>query len=189
LAVAKERASFHQLSHQISFLKINPDGTLPFEDNSFDYVYAESVLAILAHSSFIKLLSEVHRILRKGGKFICNDLIWKTTATTSIIGKINATCLNDFVIIQSCAKPAYLNEWTSTFKQHHFKLEKLHAIISKPQNTEAKKGDGFMFQKKIINVFRLKLQFKAFQFNKLIAKNHSEDSKYLESFMFVLVTT
>ncbi len=185
LAAAKERVAFHQLAHQISFLKINTDGKLPFEDSSFDFIYAESVLAILEPATFTTLLMEIHRVLRKDGKFVCNDLIWKTEATASIIEKINMSCLRDFEVIQSCAKPAYLEEWKSIFKQHHFKLVTLHPITSKQQTADTNSGNQIIFKKKLSSFSRLILQIKSFCFNKLMGMNHSKDSKFLESFMFV----
>ncbi len=185
LAAAKERVAFHQLAHQISFLKINTDGKLPFEDTSFDFIYAESVLAILEPATLTTLLKEIHRVLRKDGKFICNDLIWRTEATPAIIEKINTSCLHDFEVIQSCAKPAYLEEWKNIFKQHHFKLVTLHTISSKQQTADINIEDKIIFKKKLSSFFRLVLKIKSFYFNKLMLKNHDKDSKFLESFMFV----
>ncbi len=45
-------------------------GELPFKDNEFDIVYTRSVLQYV--SNIPGFVSEVHRVLKKGGKFLIN---------------------------------------------------------------------------------------------------------------------
>lgn len=42
---------------------------LPFEDNSFDFVYAIEVLRYLSYEDNLKGLKEIHRVLKPGGVF------------------------------------------------------------------------------------------------------------------------
>jgi len=44
---------------------------LPFEDNTFDFVLSESVLAFVHKPSS---LAEIYRVLKKGGRFIANEM-------------------------------------------------------------------------------------------------------------------
>lgn len=46
------------------------EGKLPFKDNEFDIVYTRSVLQYI--KNIPDLVSEVHRILKNGGKFLVN---------------------------------------------------------------------------------------------------------------------
>lgn len=44
---------------------------IPFEDNTFDFILSESVLAFVDKE---KALSEFYRVLKKGGRFISNEM-------------------------------------------------------------------------------------------------------------------
>lgn len=50
--------------------QINPEGPLPYSDNTFDLVYACSVFFHLAEGVHIKCLKEIARVLKPGGMFI-----------------------------------------------------------------------------------------------------------------------
>lgn len=49
--------------------------SIPFEDNTFDFVLSESVLAFVDKP---KALSEFYRVLKKGGRFISNEMTINT---------------------------------------------------------------------------------------------------------------
>jgi ubiquinone/menaquinone biosynthesis C-methylase UbiE len=49
---------------------------IPFEDNSFDYVFSKSLLEHVANTDH--LLSNVYRVLKHGGKFVCMTPDWKS---------------------------------------------------------------------------------------------------------------
>ncbi len=44
---------------------------IPLTDNSIDTVVANSVLHLISNPE--KVISEIYRVLKKGGKFICKD--------------------------------------------------------------------------------------------------------------------
>jgi SAM-dependent methyltransferase len=50
-----------------SFAKIEPEGTLPFADHTFDLIYAVSVFTHLSLKSADHWMAELHRVLRPGG--------------------------------------------------------------------------------------------------------------------------
>ena len=62
------RWSVQNLSPPFRFFQIGEVPTLPFEDNSFDLVYAVSVLSHI-HTGWQQWLMEIRRILKPGGTF------------------------------------------------------------------------------------------------------------------------
>ena len=62
------RWSVENLSPPFRFFQIGEVPTLPFEDNSFDLVYAISVLSHI-HSTWHQWLMEIRRVLKPGGVF------------------------------------------------------------------------------------------------------------------------
>ena len=60
--------SVQNLSPPFRFFQIGEVPTIPFEDNSFDLVYAISVLSHI-HSTWHQWLMEIRRILKPGGTF------------------------------------------------------------------------------------------------------------------------
>ena len=67
------RWSVQNLSPPFRFFQIGEVPTLPFEDNSFDLVYAVSVLSHI-HSTWHQWLMEIRRILKPGGFFFATFL-------------------------------------------------------------------------------------------------------------------
>ena len=62
------RWSVQKLSPPFRFFQISEVSTIPFEDDSFDLVYAISVLSHI-HSTWHQWLMEIRRILKPGGTF------------------------------------------------------------------------------------------------------------------------
>lgn len=67
-------SSAKQCVKTITFSEIQSMGTLPFADNSFDLVFANSVFSHLSEKSAISTLSELVRILNTNGKIIISVL-------------------------------------------------------------------------------------------------------------------
>ena len=67
------RWSVQNLSPPFRFFQIGEIPTLPFEDNSFDLVYAVSVLSHI-HTTWHQWLMEIRRILKPGGTFFVSFL-------------------------------------------------------------------------------------------------------------------
>lgn len=68
LNVGRERSQAKNLSSQLDFVEANAEA-LPFEDNSFDaYTIAFGIRNV---PRIDKALSEAHRVLKRGGHFLC----------------------------------------------------------------------------------------------------------------------
>lgn len=67
-AFAKNEIMQQGLASQIEVKLENVAKVLPYHDNYFDYVYARLVLHYLSKIDLQVAISEIHRILKKGGK-------------------------------------------------------------------------------------------------------------------------
>lgn len=84
---------------------------LPFRDEIFDRVYAESVLGIQTVSDIRRILSEVMRVLRPGGLFVANEAIWRPGVTQSEVSAINQLSEVDFGLRPASQPALSVDDW------------------------------------------------------------------------------
>jgi SAM-dependent methyltransferase len=70
IMIEKAKDRFEKLKMPIQLFQGSIEN-LPFEDNSFDYILSESVLAFVNKP---KALNEFYRVLKKGGRLIANEM-------------------------------------------------------------------------------------------------------------------
>lgn len=187
LSVAKQRAWFKGLSSKIDFLKISENGLMPFPDNYFDCIYAESVLAIVDEQTLPILVKEIYRVLKPKGKFITNDAIWRNSSEKMDIDRINNSCLRDFGIMQSVSNPAYKSEWISFFEKSGFKILKVEDKIRLGTISYKKaKKDLFWLYRKIVFLINPFMQLKRIKYKKALKGQHLNDGNFLENVLFVM---
>lgn len=68
LAFAQKYIAEQHLESQIEAKLEDISEPLPYEDESFDYIYARLVLHYLTKDKLTEALAELHRVLKKGGK-------------------------------------------------------------------------------------------------------------------------
>ena len=102
LRTAKKRLEEEKLMQKIFLFQANADMFLPFADNSFHAVYAESEIALL-NPTFVN--PECSRVLRSGGKLIFNERIWKSEVSLSQVKEINSTSMRAYGIPASTLIP------------------------------------------------------------------------------------
>ena len=187
LRSAKQRAWLSRVSKKIAFVKVLSSEILPFDDNYFNVVYAESVLAIVNENELPKLVSEIFRVLKPGGKLVTNDAIWKDTSNIENINRINAACLNDFGIVQSISRPAYKAEWINLFEGAKFQIIKVvHKNEFKDLKPTVFRVDLFRIYKLISSALSLRQLLKSINFNRKLRGSHHNDGSFLDSYLFVL---
>lgn len=134
-------------------LSLIQENTLPYENNFFDVIFAESVLAIIEGWGVQKMVSEIYRVLKPKGIFVSNDSIWKPETTKDIILKINSLTKTKFNLIQANDLWCYQQDWIRLFSEigfknietirltprpsknrmiHRFNQEKWNAMLIKP---------------------------------------------------------
>ncbi len=97
-----------------------PYGRLPFPDDYFDAVYAESVLAIQPDEHLEFIFAEIFRVLRPGGVFLNNESLWLEQVPGEKIREINTLCRAAFGIPQAPEKWRYPVDWHQLAKQSGF---------------------------------------------------------------------
>lgn len=110
LQKASARLRFCGFKHVI-LKKTETGNALPFEDNFFDIVYAESVLGIQEGKQLEMMFSEIFRILKPGGRLMFNETLWLESVSTDEIKNINSTCKKMFGIIQANMEYPGTKQW------------------------------------------------------------------------------
>lgn len=117
------------------------DGLLPFPDHFFDAVFCESVLAIVPGDQLPGLVAELYRVLRPGGRFYCNESIWRPHVGADTIRAINEQCLRAFGLVQATERFPYPADWRVLFESAGFtwvstqSLEQIPAPAKLPWHT------------------------------------------------------
>lgn len=69
--IDEAKGNLEKYNKNLSFKRINPND-IPFEDESFDIVIANHILFYM--NDLDKVLSEIHRVLKKKGQFYCSTI-------------------------------------------------------------------------------------------------------------------
>ena len=120
---AKARLRFCLLGDLVSLSFMKNKNHIPFESNSFDKIYLESVLAIQEGNNLQYLLEEIRRVLKPDGILIMNETLWLDSTNLDEIIHINKLSKNAFGIIQSNSEYPYLNNWTELLNKFNFECE------------------------------------------------------------------
>ena len=177
--MAKKRIQYCGLKDSVQIYLSSNSEKLPFEDNSLDVAFAESVLGILEHHHLIYLMSEVKRILKPNGLFLSNDVIWKENVTFDVTEKINQRTLRNFGLIQSSGQLIGSKKWSSFFNSAGFNSVKIFDIDTLPESnidalnfleSKSKEFTNKHKQKSLFNLtqiyYEISYKFKELGFNK-----------------------
>lgn len=148
LAILEPRAILYGAEHAASMLKSAEErlrfcrikrvnlqlyeNILPYPEQYFDTVYCESVLAILPDADLPGIFSELFRVLKPGGHFICNESLWREGTTAQTIGEINDRCLQYFGIVQAPCRFAYPDDWIKLGNSAGFQSIKAYSLDDLP---------------------------------------------------------
>jgi ubiquinone/menaquinone biosynthesis C-methylase UbiE len=90
---------------------------LPFIGESFDRVYAESVLGMQTEDEVQKTLAETFRVLKPGGLFVANEMIWKPHIEESTVTEVNKQCELDFGLRQASQRRWAVDRWLDEMRR------------------------------------------------------------------------
>ena len=133
IQISKER--FSLFGQQGEFIKLNAE-TLPFPDNYFDYIYS---FGVIHHAPYPeKIVSEIYRVLKPGGKVTV--MLYNRT---SFYYLIEISMLRK-VLWWFCNRKNFCNLFFSLFSRHwryrfesfRLKLEKMKTVNKKPNRYE-----------------------------------------------------
>jgi SAM-dependent methyltransferase len=63
-------------------------GLLPFANESFDRVYAESVIGMHDSTTIRQIFGEVSRVLKPGGLLVINEAMWKSNVSSQTVREV-----------------------------------------------------------------------------------------------------
>jgi ubiquinone/menaquinone biosynthesis C-methylase UbiE len=119
---ARQRIAFAGLKDAIEVYRFEHSAPLPLEDESYDVVWIESVLAILDSPLLHQMLININRILKPGGKLVFNESLWLSPVPQKEIDNINQQCLKHFGIIQANGEFPTADDWHTLLEQHSFEI-------------------------------------------------------------------
>ncbi len=96
ITVAEKNLKSLNLTDKAEIINIKPGEKYPFENNSFDKIYAESVLGFQDKPGMEFIFSEIRRLIKPDGIFILNDALWKKGVPDSIVNSITRQAYKDF---------------------------------------------------------------------------------------------
>ena len=114
---AHKRVQFCNLQNHIHLTLLATKNQFPAPDNTFDRVYAESILAIQEGDDFTNLLNEIKRVLKPNGVLLFNETIWIDSTSKSTAQQINSACKKSFGIIQANHDYLHLSDWKNALSQ------------------------------------------------------------------------
>lgn len=74
--ISRKKAKKKGISHLVDF-KVGDSTKLPFPDNSFDVVVNECAVGLMAINNPQKVLDEMYRVLKPGGKIVIHESTWE----------------------------------------------------------------------------------------------------------------
>jgi len=192
ISMANKRLKYCGLENFIQLFVTEESGQINFSDNSFDVVFAESVLGVLEHDTLIKMILETKRVLKPNGIFLTNDAIWGPLTSLDTIKSINNRAMKDFGLVQSSEKLIGKDDWETFFKSFGFKSCKVFEINSLKKNENTKlsqleqKSNDFTSKQKRYSLLNPIQLFKEFIYRIKLKLFHQNDGVYLESYVFIL---
>ncbi len=102
---------------------------LPFADAVFDAVWAESVVALLDSP---RVVADMVRVLRPGGRFALNERIWKPGTSAEEAAGVNTLSIECFGIPAAATDPRDRDGWTAMLTGSGLRLEQVTAVDDLP---------------------------------------------------------
>jgi ubiquinone/menaquinone biosynthesis C-methylase UbiE len=186
LKAARQRALINFGLGKLEFVKIKPDGRLPFADNSFDAAYSESVIGISGEKCIPVLMSEMARVLKPGGRLVTNDAIWNENAERDEIRYLVDLGLRDFGFSVSSAFPAYLHEWQAAYESAGLKVIKAQSLNTITPDDNYDRRSIYTYYRKLISKISPSVRKQKRFFDQWENKHHRTEISLLDAYLFVL---
>ena len=90
---------------------------LPFADESFDGVFAESVLGMQDSGMISATLGEIARVLKPDCRFVANEAIWKPDTLREDMLRITRDSIADFGLRPASEDPWSLEDWLRAIRR------------------------------------------------------------------------
>jgi SAM-dependent methyltransferase len=180
LRTAGERISKAGLSDRVRFIQHDLNQPLPLEDESFDAVYAESVIALLDP---VPVIREVARVLRTGGKVALNERIWRAGVSQAQIDRVNALSRQSFGIPAATPTPLDCEGWIAVIGNTGLHVDEVVPVADLPAPAGSPSVTGTKLRRYRHYLARPNLARRQVQF-KLALRRHGSEFDILESYLF-----
>jgi SAM-dependent methyltransferase len=122
LQVARRRLALVGLGKRATVRAVRPGASLPFPEASFDRVYTESVLGFQDAAAARRMLGEIGRVLRPGGRYVANEAIWRQGVPDATVAAITVATARDFGSGQASPQNWALDEWRVAMQAAGFEI-------------------------------------------------------------------
>src|SRR4030095_14224841 len=187
---ANERIEYLKLGSKAKVKLYSPEKQFPYENASFDKVYAESVLGFQENTQIEFLIKEIYRVLKPAGTFVINEAFWKENTHREIVTGFTAKVSKAFGLSHASPSGLTKNDFISSALNFGFinhKSINLSAIDVNPisENDEiSRQIVKFNWKKKVRNLISLRYLLLELRFRKEMA-SQTEFSNYIEAFIIV----
>lgn len=185
---AAEKRIYNLAITNCSFM-FNKNDKYDFEDDFFDVVFCESVLAIQSLKEFDIIMKEIYRVLKKGGLFLANESIWKENISTNTINGINNTMFSKFGLIQA-GKENNKKNWEKLLVKCKFDIKQFKLLSSSNEtenfntNTNYHNSKKYTLLKKRMSFLNPKYLFQFIYF-KILEIKFKKIGIYIESYIII----
>lgn len=95
---------------------------LPCESGAYDRVYTESVVAFQDAAEALRLLAEIARVLKPGGRYVANEAVWLPDVDAAEVARINEAALADFGLRPGPELPWCAADWLVRMRAADFEV-------------------------------------------------------------------
>jgi len=188
--LARKRLKLAGWEGKVNLSLIQKKSDFPYDDRTFDIIYAESVLGFQDTPDLFRLVKEIFRVLKPSGRFAVNDAVWKQGLTNEIVHKINAGCLKDFGMRQASEEYWIVHDWINLYQKYGFRLISADLIkhlngneFQHRSNGSDKNNDSVSkYLKSFVNPFLIK---DIIGYRKKL-RAHKQDGQYIEPWIIIL---
>lgn len=180
LRTARERISKAGLSERVRLIQHDLNQPLPLDAESFDAVYAESVIALLDPEP---VLREIARVLCPGGQLALNERIWRAGVSQEQADRVNRLSRQLFGIPAATPAPLDCEDWVRTIRDAGLHIDEVLPVADLPSPTDTPSVAGTRLRRYRHYLTRPNLARRQVQF-KLALRRHGSEFDILESYLF-----
>lgn len=167
---------------------------LPMPDETYDRVYTESVLGFQDAAGARTLLAEIFRVLKQGGLYVANEVVWRKPVSPAVVATINASCLADFGLRLASEPPWSVDDWLGLMREVGFRvvsserLEDQVALGSAPGRSFSVGlllSGAFTLTQRLKGALSPALRRQRGRYRRRL-REHRSDGLYIEARLFVL---
>lgn len=182
LTAAEENLKSLNLTDKAEIFNIKPGEKYPFENNSFDKIYAESVIGFQDKPGMEFIFSEIRRLIKPNGIFILNDALWKQGVPDSIVNRITEQAYKDFGLAHASPSNIDINGLTKIARGYGLEVKEIIDLDKTIKASSASLNENNVKFNKPKNKFSL-VYFTDNLSYRLKLKKHSNTGNYIISYL------